>query len=155
MLLINVDAQLTALAQLKELEVEGSGGFAQAKYGEVSGGGRKGAMLPSGLYYQVTVKGRDDRDYTFDRKDLDLTLKLILALPNPQDREVLELVYLRYGTMVEKAKFMGVSKQTLNYRWHCAVQRFGFHWQELKQSLRLPQGTGVMGRFKSDLAANN
>ncbi|WP_157669303.1 hypothetical protein [Chitinibacter sp. GC72] len=154
-LLVNFDAQLKALARLKELEFESSGGFAQAKYGESLGGGACLDMLPSGFVYQVRITGIDDRSYVFQRADLEATDRLIRKLPNSSDREVLALVYLTYGDMVDKAAYLGLSKQTLNYRRNAAVHRFAHHWQQMKQgAVKLPLGAGVRGRFVVQEAAN-
>ncbi|WP_034639941.1 hypothetical protein [Chitinilyticum aquatile] len=153
-LLVDFDAQLCALARLIEMEVVNSGGYAQNKYGE-SGGGGYVDMLPSGLVYQVSVRGFDGRKYTFPREKLEQTAGLIRALPNPADRQTIELVYLTYGSMKEKASHIGIHPDSLARKRNQAVERFAFHWQQFRQGqIRLPRGMGVLSHFVVQEAAN-
>lgn len=147
MLLVNFDAQLKALARLKELEVDRSAGFAQARYGEVSGGGACVDMLPSGLIYQVRVTGSDDRSYVFSREDLDASWGLLARLSNPKHRELLNLIYFSYGSLRDKAAMLGVPWGTFCSRRDSAVNHFAKAWVEMKQGRALPRGCGVLGRF--------
>ncbi|QZA80196.1 hypothetical protein [Deefgea piscis] len=146
MLLMKFDAQLKALARLKELEMDRSAGYAQAKYGEVSGGGACADMLPSGLVYQVRVTGADDRPYVFTREELDAAWGLLARLANPKHREMLKLVYLTYGDLRDKARMVGAPWSTFKSRRDAAVIHFSRSWIEMMQGYKLPAGCGVLGR---------